>query len=208
MRYADISLPTQVILVVLLVAAAAAVLTRSLIFLRRELSGMRPLYPDSWSALQRRTLESFRLLVGLAVISFWGFFLFIAPSLPTNAPFGYLEAVFLIMLLLISHAWVLFLTPRNSPKRAAFSSSFWVTMTVLAVGWLSTFAVTGWILVRASAPPPPRFIPLDGVYAFLHPSLLGAGLGSLSATAVPESSSMRTQRRPADAGDRPALAKP
>jgi hypothetical protein len=168
MRYADLSLSTQVILVILLVAAAAAVLTRGLIFFRREYSGIRPLYPDNWTAAQRRTLETFRLLVGLALISLWGFFLFLAPSLPTNAPFGYLEGLLLILLLLISQAWILFLTPRNRPSRAAFSSSFWVTMTVVAVWWLSAFGVTGWILVKASAPPL-RVIPLDGVYALLHP---------------------------------------
>ena len=176
MRYADLSLSTQVILIFLLAVAATMVLTRSLIFLLRERSGIQPLYPNSWSALQRRTLEIFRLMVGCALILLWGFYLFTAPSLPTNAPFGYLEAVFLILLLLFSHAWVLFLTPRSRPTRFAFSSSFWVTMTVLAVWWLSALAATGWIMVRASTPPP-RVIPLNGVFASLHPPRLGLGLG-------------------------------
>jgi hypothetical protein len=62
-------------------------------------------------------------------------------------------------------------------------------MTVVAVWWLSALVTTGWVMVRASTPPP-RIIPLVGVYAFLHPPLLGRRLGIDSATATPDSSSM------------------
>jgi hypothetical protein len=190
MRYANLSLSTQVILIFLLAAAATMLLTRSLIFLLRERSGIQPIYPNSWSALQRRTLEIFRLMVGCALILLWGFYLFTTPSLPTNAPFGYFEAVLLILLLLFSHAWVFLLAPQSCPTRFAFSSSFWVTMTVLAVWWLSALAATGWIIVKASTPPA-RVIPLNGAFASLHPPRLDLPLVSISATAAVESSSIR-----------------
>jgi hypothetical protein len=126
-------------------------------------SGVRPIYPSAWSAAQCRALESFRLLVGLALIPLWGSFLFISPSLPTNWPFGYLDMIFIIVLLMISNAWVLLLIPRNWGRFGAVSRSFWITITFLAVWWGAIFTATGWMFVKASVSPPMHAI--SGVYA-------------------------------------------
>src|SRR5258706_178718 len=91
MRYADLSPFTQLLLIGLLAVVLAAFFTRAIIFFRRENAGVRPLYPIAWSAAQCRALEYFRLLIGLALVPLWGAYFFIAPSMPTNWPFGYLE---------------------------------------------------------------------------------------------------------------------
>jgi hypothetical protein len=164
MQHADLSPSTQFLLVSLLAVAGAVLFTRAIVFFRREYAGIRPIYPSVWSAVQCRSLEYFRLLVGLTLIPLWGSFLFLAPSMPTNWPFGYAEMIFLILLLLISNAWVLLLVTRNWGKLGAISRSFWVTITFLLVWWGATFAAMGWLFAMASASP---LAHISGVYAAL-----------------------------------------
>jgi hypothetical protein len=163
MRYADLSPSTQLLLIGLLAVASASLFTRAIVFFYREKVGVRPIYPSAWSAAQCRAVESFRLLVGLALIPLWGSFLFISPSLPTNWPFGYLDLIFIIVLLMISNAWVLLLIPRNWGRFGAVSRSFWITITFLAVWWGAIFTATGWMFVKASVSPPMHAI--SGIYA-------------------------------------------
>ena len=65
--------------------------------------------------------------------------------------------IFLILLLLISNAWVLLLVPRNWEKFSAVARSFRIAFTFLVVWWTVTFTATGWMLAtvaKASAPTP------------------------------------------------------
>src|SRR5229473_1546261 len=113
MHYRDIDFLTQVILIGVVVVVWAALLIRAAIFFRLESAGVPPLYPDSWNVAQCRALERFRLLIGLALIPLWAVTLFVTPSLPTNWPFGFLEATALICLLCVSYAWVVLLAARD-----------------------------------------------------------------------------------------------
>lgn len=164
MRYADLSPSTQVLLVGLLAAALALIVTRVAVLLCRKKAGIRPHYPSAWSAAQCQTLEYFRLVVGLGLIALWGGFLILAPSMPKNWPFGLLEVISLIMLLLISNAWILLLVPRNWQKLGAFPQSFWLTMIFLMVWWVSVFTATGWLLA-SGLEKAPSFDLLTGVFA-------------------------------------------
>ncbi len=165
MEYADLSPSTQFLLAGLLAVTGAALLTRAIVFFRQEYTGIRPIYPSAWSVAQCLTLEYFRLLVGLALITLWGSFLYLAPSMPTNSPFGYVETIILILLLLISHAWVLLLALRNWEKFGAIPRSFWITIAFLVVWWGATFTATCWVLAMASASP---IVHIYGVYAALE----------------------------------------
>ena len=78
MRLSDVSPSIQLILIGLLAVALAALLARAMVFIHRKKMDVGTTYPKTWSAAQCRALESFRLLVGLAVIPLWGSFLFIA----------------------------------------------------------------------------------------------------------------------------------
>ena len=150
MQDADLSQSTQLLLVGLLAVAGAALLTRSCVFFRGEYLGVRPIYPNTWSAAQCRILEYFRLLVGVELIPLWGSFLYLGPSMPTNWPFGYVQTVILLLLLLISNAWVLLLVPRNWEKFGAITRSFWLTIIFLVVWWGATFAATGLMFAKVS----------------------------------------------------------
>jgi len=150
---------------VVLAGTWAALLVRVGSFFRRERAGLRLVYPSIWTTTQCRALEGFRLLIGLALVALWGSLFFVIPSLPTNWPFGYLEAILLITLLLMSYAWLLFLVPRNWKVLGGIAQSFWLTMTVLVVCWVFLFTATGWILVKAQVPSPRLDMPTIGVFA-------------------------------------------
>lgn len=162
MNHAALSPAAQFLVIGLLAVACIALVTRATIFFRREKAGVRPIYPTTWSAAQCRALEYFRLLVGLALIPLWGTFLVVAPSMRTDWHLGHLDLIFLILLLWISDAWVLLLIPRNWSKFGAISRSFPITIVFLVVWWGVTFSATGWMLVKASAPPSDM---ITGAYA-------------------------------------------
>lgn len=169
MHHADSSPSIQFLLIGLLAVACLVLVTRALIFFHREKTGVRPIYPATWSAAQCRALERFRLLVGLALIPLWGTFLFVAPSMRTDWRFGHLDVIFFILLLWISDAWVLLLVPRNWQKFGAISRSFWITIVFLTVWWGAVFAATEWMLAKVSTTPSG----LSGPYAEQSTPLYG-----------------------------------
>ena len=144
MRLSDLSPSIQYILIGLVAVALAALLTRAILFIHRERVGVRSTYPPTWSAAQCRTLEQFRLLVGLALIPLWGAFLYSA-----NWPFEFWDVFFLVLLLLISNAWVRLITPRNWEKVGTIRRSFRITMTLLVVWWGAVFTATGWVFATS-----------------------------------------------------------
>jgi hypothetical protein len=164
MHHVDSSPSAQFLIIGLLAVACLALVTRAMIFFYREKTGVRPVYPATWSVVQCRTLEYFRLLVGLTLVPLWSSFLFLAPSIRTDWRIEHLDVIFFTLLLWISDAWVLLLIPRNWKKFGAISRSFWITISFLVVWWGVTFTATEWILVKFSAPPSDIF---SGAYAVL-----------------------------------------
>ena len=187
----ELSPSTQFTLICLLAAAIGALLARAMIVIYREKTGIAIIYPSGWSAAQCQTVERFRLLIGLALVPLWGWFLyvapsvattnkwpfgifwdspiwgtfFIAPSAPPSWPFGYyLDGLFMILLLLISNAWALLLVPRNWQRFGSITRSFRVTIAFLAVWWGVTFWATGWMFATVSAPSPSMHL-IPGNYA-------------------------------------------
>ena len=154
---------TQLGLISLVVVLSGGLLMRAVVFFRLERAGIRPLYPDSWNEEQCRALERFRLLIGLALIPLWAVTLFVTPSLPTNWPFGFLEATSLICLLCVSYAWVVLLAARDWKGLDALPQSFLVIIVFLVLWWGTAFTAIGWMLAEASAPP--RIHIYSGVYA-------------------------------------------
>jgi hypothetical protein len=162
MHYRDLDFLTQLILIGVVVVVWAALLIRAVIFFRLERAGIPPSYPDSWNVAQCRTLERFRLLIGLALVPLWAVYLFVVPSMPTNWPFGYLEAISLISMLSVSYAWALLLAARDWKGLDAFPRSFLLIITFLLLWWGTAFTAIGWMFAEASAPKPFRVF---GVYA-------------------------------------------
>src|SRR5262245_44484958 len=98
MRLSDLSPSIQLLLISLLVFASAALLLRAMMVIRRKKVGIRLTYPKTWTAVQGRTLYSFRLLVGFGLIALWGSLFLIIHWL-----FELWDVIFIIWLLLISN---------------------------------------------------------------------------------------------------------
>jgi len=160
MQYADLNATTQVIIVGLLAFVGIAIAMRTANFLRREWAGEGTPYPSAWSSEQCRALEYFRRFVGIALLALWGTFLYIAPLMPTNFPFGYLETVSLLALLLLSYCWIAFLTPLNARRLRAYSPSFKLTFVFLTIWWVSMLMATGWMLSKTTASAHYRALPV------------------------------------------------
>ena len=154
MHYRELDFLTQFILISVVVVVWAALLIRAVIFVRLESAGIPPLYPDSWNVAQRQALERFRLLIGLALVPLWAVYLFVVPSMPTNWPFGYLEAISLISMLSVSYAWALLLAARDWKGLDAFPHSFLLIITFLVLWWGTAFSAIGWMLAEGLAPQP------------------------------------------------------
>src|SRR5438105_7540920 len=113
MHYSDLLLSTQLGLIGMVVVLWAGFLMKAVVYFRLESSGIRSLYPDSWKVAQCRTLEKFRLLIGLGLAPLWVVYLFVVPSASTTWSFGYLPVISLIAMLSISYAWAVLLAARN-----------------------------------------------------------------------------------------------
>jgi hypothetical protein len=163
MHYSDVELSTEAGLLSLIVVLWAGLVMRAKTVSRPESAGIRPLYPDSWNVAQCRTLERFRLLIGLSLFPLWAVYLFILPSTPTNWSFRYLDLVALISMLSISYAWTVLLAARNWQRLDAFPQSFLLIITFLVLWWGTAFSAIGWMLAEASTPRPVRVF--SGVYA-------------------------------------------
>jgi hypothetical protein len=164
MRYADSDPSTQLILISLVIVVGSALLIRATIFFRFERAGIHPLYPASWNAAQCKALESFRLLLGLALIPLWAAYLFVAQSIRINWPLGYFDLISLISMLSVSYAWTILLATRNWKVLEALPHSFLVMVVFLVLWWGAAFSAIGWMFAQASAPPPFHGFP-SGVYA-------------------------------------------
>ena len=164
MHYGELDFLTQTILIGVVVVIWAALLIRVVIFYRLESEGAPPLYPDSWSVAQCRALESFRRLIGLALVPLWAVYFFVVPSMPTNWPFGFLEAISLISMLSVSYAWALLLAARNWKALDTFPRSFMVIIAFLVLWWGVAFSAIGWMLAESTGPLPFRE-PLSRAYA-------------------------------------------
>jgi hypothetical protein len=163
MHQADLDFSTQLTLTSLIIVVSVAFLIRAAVFFQGERAGIPPTYPDSWNLGQRHALEGLRLLIGLALIPLWALFLIIRPSMPTNWPFGYLEAISFISMLSVSYAWTVLLATRNWKRLDAFPRSFVLTITFLVLWWGTAFTAIGWVFAEVSAPPPFRIFP-PGIY--------------------------------------------
>ena len=177
MRYADLSLSTQLILIALLVAAAAAVLTRSLIFLRREWSGGQPFYSGqldrSATSVARKFSVAGRPCFDVTLGRFSVSRAFNADQRAVwvlRGDFPDLVADDQLRLGPLSHS-------ERSKARRVFE---------LLLGDHDDACALVAIRTRGNRlgygegfDTPPRVIPLNGVFASLYPPLLGAELGPL-----------------------------
>src|SRR5262245_20074542 len=111
----EVTPPTQLVLIGLVAVSSASLFLRAVVFVRSEKRRVQAIYPSAWTMIQRRVIEQFRQVIGLMLLAFWGTFLFVAPAIETRWP-HYAVIGFVILLLLLSNAWLLLLLPRNWEK--------------------------------------------------------------------------------------------
>jgi hypothetical protein len=144
----------QFILISVLLVVWVAFLIRTVLFVRLEIAGIGPLYPESWNPAQRKALENFRLLVGLALVPLWLTFIFVTSSPQANAMSGYLEPLTLISMIAVCYAWTLLLAPRDLRMLDVFPRSFLLMFIFLVLWWILAFSALGWMLTKAATRPP------------------------------------------------------
>jgi hypothetical protein len=104
------------------------------------------------------------MVIGIGLLLLWGIFVFVAPAIATRWA-HYAIMAFVVLLLLISNAWLLLLIPRNWEGFGAMSRSFAIVIAFLLIWWGMTFSATGWLLAKAYTWPAPRLHTISGVYA-------------------------------------------
>jgi hypothetical protein len=163
----EIDPPAQLVLIGLLAVSSASLFLRAIVFFQRERQHVQSTYPTAWTMAQCRAIERLRAVIGLLLLLLWLAFLFVAPAIEMRWPNHGIIA-FVILLLLLSNAWLLLLLPRNWEKFGAISRSFSIVIAFLVVWWGMTFTATGWLLAKASASPLPRLHTISGVYAAVN----------------------------------------
>ena len=158
MQYKDLDFSTQIMLISLLLVLIGSTFLRAGAVFWRNQTQVPKLYPRSWTSAQCRLMDRFCLAVGVTLGAQWLAQLIAAPLMPTNWPFGFLEVVSVIVLLLLTNAWLILVLPRDWNLRSRFTKRFLATLTTLAIWWTLMFSGSAWLLAKASSVPPPRLI--------------------------------------------------
>lgn len=158
MQYSDLNFPTQVLLIGLLIVLIGSMFLRVSAVLWRTRTHIPQIYPQSWTAAQCQLMNRFRLVVGMTLCALWLAHLIAAPRMPTNWPFGFLEVVSIVVLLLLTNAWLILLLPRDWNLLGALTKRFLLTLMTLGIWWTLMFGGTAWLLAKASSVPHLRMI--------------------------------------------------
>ena len=162
-RRPDLDPLTQAALIGAVAVAVLALLVRTLVALHRQYAGVPHRYPDSWTDAHIRLFAQLRIAIGIALAATWVSLAAAAPHMPQSWPFGRTEMLLTLVVLLLSYAWIVLLTPRDWAQTVLGKLRFDRAIGVLVVWWvllLGTALVT--IMNAASAP---SFIVLQGAYA-------------------------------------------
>ena len=160
MQYKNLDFMTESVLGGLILVLLAATFIRAGAVAYRALMRIPRVYPASWTARQCHIMEQFRLSVGVTLAVFWTAQLFAVPLMPTNWPFGFLEAMSLVVLLLLTNAWIILVVPHDWQRLWGPLSRFAVTVALLGAWWAVMFAGTA--LMLAASTRPPLSVPIAG----------------------------------------------
>jgi len=160
MLYKNLDVMTEAVLGSLVLVLLAAAFIRAGAVAYRVLIGMRHVYPTNWTPPQCQTFEKFRLGVGVTLAAFWAVQQVAATAMPTNWPFGFLEATSVAVLLLLTNAWIVLLVPHDWQRLWGPVSSFAVTMAVLTAWW--GFMFVGTALMFATSTRERLSVPIEG----------------------------------------------
>ena len=149
MRTPDLDFSTQLLLMTVLTVLSTAIVLRGFVFIQRKLAQVPHRYPSSWTPRQCHFAEQFRSVVGLLLGLLWVVLLFAAPLMPTGWPFGLIEILSVVVLLLLSHAWILLILPSDWEALGVLTRRFEGAMAILVLWWVLALSGTVWMLTKA-----------------------------------------------------------
>jgi hypothetical protein len=112
-RLPDLSYFAQAALAGALLVAISLALARAAVALYRRLIVVPHRYPGAWTNGDIRFFERVRISIGMALALTWVTFLVAGPAMPRSWPFGAIEALLTLVLLLLTNAWILLVIPRE-----------------------------------------------------------------------------------------------
>jgi hypothetical protein len=154
MRHPNMDIPTQILLVSVLALLSTGLVLRTVVFARRYLAEVPHRYPSSWSQAQCGLFAQFQRGVGLSIGILWIAFISAVPQMPSSWPIGYVQVGSATVLLLLTHAWLILVVPRDWTTQTQLMRRFGTMMSFVVAWWVFALCGTGWMIVRASTAAP------------------------------------------------------
>ena len=161
----DLSPNTQTALICATMLGLGLVVARGSLACYRHTKAVQHQYPVEWSDAHIRMLEQLRIAIGFALLPTWAFLLVAAPQMPNSAPFGVLPALFLIVLLLLTNAWVRLMIPSEWKHTFIGKMKSRHAVGCLLVLWTILLGGSVFAIAKSTTSTAERPVHLFGVYA-------------------------------------------
>jgi hypothetical protein len=161
----DLSPNSQLALYCATILGVGLLVARGILACYRYGTAVRHRYPAAWSDANVRLLERLRISTGLALALTWGCLLIASPRMPAGAPFGFLSALFLIFLLLVSTAWVRLMIPTEWKDTFIGRMKFEHAFGCLLVLWTILLGGSLFAMAKSATSAAERLLHVFGTYA-------------------------------------------
>ena len=165
LRYPDLSYPAQAVLVCVIVVVVSLLLTRGTIAIYRHQVAMPHQYPVAWTYAQIRFFANVRISIGFTLSATWGILFFASPATPHSWPFGLVEAMLALIVMLMTYAWILLVTPRDWKLTFIGKMSFGHAVGCILVWWIVFLGASLFAIAKSAPPTAERPIHVIGTYA-------------------------------------------
>jgi len=161
----DLTPNTEVALYCATILGLVLVIARGFLALHPHRVALRHHYPDTWSDDDIKILAQIRIAIGLALAMTWGFLLIAAPKMPSNVPFGLRPALALIIVLLLTNAWLGLVMPSLWKTTIIGRMKFKHAVGSVVVVWTILLGSTLFFIAKSAFSAAERPIQLFGTYA-------------------------------------------
>ena len=151
MRPPDLPDHVQTALIFAVLLATGSAVFRSIIALARQLKNVPHQYPAAWTSAQIGLLERFRISLGIALLIMWGVLSVLLPEIPGSGPFGLMQALLLIIVLLLTGAWVRLISPSEWKHTFIGKMRFKHALACLIIVWGMLLGGSLFTIARSTA---------------------------------------------------------
>jgi len=161
----DLAQHNQTALICATVLGLGLVIVRGSLACYRHWAAVPHQYPVGWSDAHIRILEQLRTTIGLALGVTWAVLLVASPQMPSSAPFGLLPALYLIVLLLVTNAWVRLMIPSEWKHTFIGKMKFEHAVGCLLVVWTILLGGSLFAIAKSTTSIAERPVHLLGTFA-------------------------------------------